>query len=225
MKFTQLINEAKFKSNYNGIGNGIQTFIHLSNSSELTLNNLKITKLLEGKYNKPRGGFWCSPNTEWSRFVKNPDSYEYGIQKTRKENDKFLYKVKIDLSTILLMSSFIKQDFKDTIETEKHHGEWSEDHLIDWNKFIENGIDLGGNKQYKSKEQVTQKNGKIVNKFVTRFKWVPNVKYFNGIWFSKNMVYYIKHLDVESIVLFDKTPIKEIKLLGELKNIKEVKTI
>ena len=39
------------------------------------------------------------------------------------------------------------------------------------------------------------------------------------------MIYYIKHLDVESIVLFNNTPIKEIKFLGELKNIKKIKTV
>jgi hypothetical protein len=105
-------NIKKVKVNEKYLGHGIQTFLHLSKSPELTLENIKCPPSEAGVFvDKPqRSGFWAAPNAGWSKYVAvNKD-----INK-----DRYLYKIKLDLSNILIPKKTPLKDINPDIKT-KH---------------------------------------------------------------------------------------------------------
>jgi hypothetical protein len=148
-------------------GKGESWFVHLSNSANLTIENVIVPKV-KGGYNRPNSGFWLAPNLAYIKKITNTNYF------ARDKNKKYIYKIKLDLSHIIITKGKFQEAF------------YKDFKVTDWDKIPEKRPDI------------------------------------DGIWFSKRddeiLDTDFKFSDVEPVVLYNKEPIKEIKLIGDFSN-------
>lgn len=192
-------------------GKGEHWFLHLSNTKGLNLNNLKITPLKNssGYDIKPRGGFWAAARTQWTRFIAK--HYHNDAGENRRVNDIYLYKVKINVSKVLVGN--IRKALKDYEKDSEWSREGFRETYYDWLRLKREGLDVGTTQRIEKTVKQEMKNGKSRNVKKTVYEHVPHIVDVEGVWFTGGDI--IRGIDVESICIFNKDAIKEIKYLGE----------
>lgn len=193
-------------------GHGEQWFLHLSNTPNLTLNNLEI-KRAYGKNVKPSGGFWAAARTHWARYVANFwHNTDNGKAGEPRKNDIHLYKIKIDLSKVIVGNiEQVLHRYKIESSWNRYSGE--RETIFDWEKIAHEGIDVGATKRIEKTVPQQMKNGKTRNVKKTVFEHVPKIIKASGVWFTGGDV--VSAIDVDSICIWDKSAIKEIKYMGD----------
>ena len=204
--------ENHFEHEDRHLGHGTQWFLHLSNTPNLTLDNLKI-KEAYGKNVKPGGGFWAAARTHWTRYVsKHWHNADNGTAGNRRKADVHLYKVKIDLSKVVVGNirlALHKYEIDSNWNSYSHERET----IYDWEKLIDQGLDVGTTKRIEKIVPQQMKNGKTRNVKKTVFEHVPKMIKVSGVWFTGGDVVF--SIDVDSICIWDKDAIKEIKYMGD----------
>lgn len=100
-------------------------FSFYSNKKNLTLNKVKFTEPTQD-YNRPRTGLWLAKNKLWYNLVKN----HFVENAFYKEQLKHLYKVKVDMTDIFLLTKKNYQDFFNLYKKKTNSNR------INWKKFI-----------------------------------------------------------------------------------------